>query len=432
MSHHDEHGIVSALLRLWQQGRLYLIFAVVLSAVIFWIIWPPLVLYLLLLSVILALTLLVSPPSQREISRKKTERRKGPLADISAEKVAGLLSDPLVIFDRTGSVKYTNPAAQAAFPSMEIETILFLRFRTPEMLQMLHAVVDDGQSRSIDYFERLPIESWYKAVVMPLDADGQDLFMLIFRDQTEARRIDRMRSDFVANASHELRTPLASLRGFIETLQGPAREDVKARARFLEIMQTQADRMSRLIDDLLSLSRLETRPNVSTEDKIDLGAVLHHVIASLAPVAEAQGMVIEHNFTEVPVYVAGSRDELIQLFQNLIENGCKYGEAGKKIIVSLNKHDHPLPEEAIISVQDFGAGIAAQHLPRLTERFYRINAETGAPKKGTGLGLAIVKHILTRHRGKMNVRSQLGKGTTFIVRIPLYSAKPKGADLFLD
>ncbi|MFK4824387.1 ATP-binding protein [Paenochrobactrum sp. BZR 588] len=423
MNNHDEHGIGSVILRIWQQGRLYLIFTVVLLAFIFWIIWPPLVLYLLILSVILALTLVLSPPVPREITRKKTTKRQIALTDIPAEQVAGLLSDPLVIFDRSGSVIYSNPAAQAAFPSMEIETIVFLRFRAPEMLQMLHAVVEDGEPRSIDYFERLPIESWYKAVLMPLDAKGKDLFMLIFRDQTEARRIDRMRSDFVANASHELRTPLASLRGFIETLQGPAREDVKARERFLDIMQKQADRMSRLIDDLLSLSRLETRPNVGTEDKIDLGAVLHHVTDSLAPMAQAQGVVIEHDFHDEPVYVAGSRDELIQLFQNLIENGCKYGEGGKRLVVSLKKHGVPSPEEAIISVQDFGAGIAAEHLPRLTERFYRINAETGDAKKGTGLGLAIVKHILTRHRGKMNVRSELGKGTTFIIRLPLFCVK---------
>lgn len=423
MNNHDEQGIWSALMKFWQQGRLYLIFAVVVLAFVFWLVWPPLVLYLLLLSVILALTLVVSPPAPPEITRKKTTKRKGALADIGAEKIAGLLSDPLVIFDRSGSVIYTNPAAQAAFPSMEIETIVFLRFRAPEMLHMLHAVVADGQPRSIDYFERLPIESWYKAVLMPLEAGRDDLFMLIFRDQTEARRIDRMRSDFVANASHELRTPLASLRGFIETLQGPAREDVKARDRFLEIMQKQADRMSRLIDDLLSLSRLETRPNIGTEDKVDLGAVLHHVTDSLVPMAEAQGVVIEHDFHDEPVYVAGSRDELIQLFQNLIENGCKYGESGKKLIVSLKKHGTPSPDEAIISVQDFGAGIAAEHLPRLTERFYRINAETGDAKKGTGLGLAIVKHILTRHRGKMNVRSEIGKGTTFIVRLPLFCVK---------
>lgn len=431
MNNHDEHGMFSAFLTLWQQGRLYLIFVVVLSAFVFWIVWPPLVLYLLILSIILALTLVLSPPVPRSITRKKTTKRQGLLADIAVEKVTALLSDPLIIFDRSGSVIYSNPAAQAAFPSMEIETIVFLRFRAPEMLQMLHAVVDDGQSRSIDYFERLPIESWYKAVLMPLDAGDKDLFMLIFRDQTEARRIDRMRSDFVANASHELRTPLASLRGFIETLQGPARNDANARERFLDIMQKQADRMSRLIDDLLSLSRLETRPNVDAQSKVDLGAVLHHVTDSLAPMAAAQGVVIEHDFHDEPVYVAGSRDELIQLFQNLIENGCKYGESGKKLVISLKKSDMPPSEEAIIAVQDFGVGIAAEHLPRLTERFYRINAETADAKKGTGLGLAIVKHILTRHRGKLNVRSELGKGTTFIVRLPLFCAPTKTPDQIL-
>jgi two-component system phosphate regulon sensor histidine kinase PhoR len=281
-------------------------------------------------------------------------------------------------------------------------------------------VIADGEPRSIDYFERVPIDRWYKAMVKALrDASGKpELFVLLFRDQSETRRIDRMRSDFIANASHELRTPLASLLGFIETLQGPARNDAGARERFLGIMQKQAERMSRLIDDLLSLSRLEMRAHLAVSECVDMTAVLNHVADTLTPLAAGLDVVIERHFPDHPVNVTGTRDELIQVFQNLVENACKYGQGGKRIILSLDEESSENASEVVASVQDFGPGIAAEHLPRLTERFYRIDVETSRAQKGTGLGLAIVKHILARHRARLVVRSQLGEGSTFMVRLP--------------
>jgi two-component system phosphate regulon sensor histidine kinase PhoR len=288
------------------------------------------------------------------------------------------------------------------------------------MHALIQGVIADGEPRSIDYFERVPIDRWYKAMVKALrDASGKpELFVLLFRDQSETRRIDRMRSDFIANASHELRTPLASLLGFIETLQGPARNDAGARERFLGIMQKQAERMSRLIDDLLSLSRLEMRAHLAVSECVDMTAVLNHVADTLTPLAAGLDVVIERHFPDHPVNVTGTRDELIQVFQNLVENACKYGQGGKRIILSLDEESSENASEVVASVQDFGPGIAAEHLPRLTERFYRIDVETSRAQKGTGLGLAIVKHILARHRARLVVRSQLGEGSTFMVRLP--------------
>ncbi|MDR6431751.1 ATP-binding protein [Brucella pseudogrignonensis] len=340
--------------------------------------------------------------------------------NVTGERLSDLLTDPMIVFDHRATVLFANVSARDAFQSLEKDTGLYLRFRAPEMHALIQGVITDGEPRSIDYFERVPIDRWYKAMVKALrGADGKpELFVLLFRDQSETRRIDRMRSDFIANASHELRTPLASLLGFIETLQGPARNDAGARERFLGIMQKQAERMSRLIDDLLSLSRLEMRAHLAVTECVDMTAVLNHVADTLSPLAQGLDVVIERHLPDHPLNVTGTRDELIQVFQNLVENACKYGQGGKRIIVNLNEEVSQGVSEVVVSVQDFGPGIAAEHLPRLTERFYRIDVETSRAQKGTGLGLAIVKHILARHRGRLVVRSQLGEGSTFMVRLP--------------
>lgn len=346
------------------------------------------------------------------------------MAGVSGERLADLLTDPMIVFDHSGTVLFANLAALDAFQSLETGTALYLRFRAPEMHALIQGVIADGEARSIEYFERVPIDRWFKAMVKALpDQDGRpELFVLLFRDQSETRRIDRMRSDFIANASHELRTPLASLRGFIETLQGPARNDAAARDRFLDIMQKQAERMSRLIDDLLSLSRLEMRAHLAVNECVDMTSVLNHVADTLTPLAASLDISIERQLPDHPVNVAGARDELIQVFQNLVENACKYGQTGKRVVVKLEEEDSGSTAEVVASVQDFGPGIAAEHLPRLTERFYRIDVETSRAQKGTGLGLAIVKHILARHRARLVVRSQLGEGSTFTVRLPKRAA----------
>jgi two-component system phosphate regulon sensor histidine kinase PhoR len=230
-----------------------------------------------------------------------------------------------------------------------------------------------------------------------------------------------MRADFVANVSHELRTPLAALTGFIDTLRGPARDDTAARERFLGIMQAQAWRMARLIDDLLSLSRIELRAHQRPETPVDLVPIVRQVADGLQLLAQERGVTIGVGAPHGGLTVLGDRDELIRLFENLAENGLKYGASGKRVDIELLRVSAPDGRpQAQVSVRDYGPGIAAEHLPRLTERFYRVDVGESRAQGGTGLGLALVKHILNRHQGQLSIESRQGEGATFTIRLPLF------------
>jgi two-component system phosphate regulon sensor histidine kinase PhoR len=242
---------------------------------------------------------------------------------------------------------------------------------------------------------------------------------MTFHDLTPLRRVEEMRADFVANASHELRTPLAALSGFIDTLQGPARDDTKARERFLAIMHTQATRMARLIDDLLSLSRVELSAHVRPETIVDVVPIIRQVADGLEPLARERHVEVEIDLPDEPVTIAGDREELLRVFENLIENALKYGASGGRVIVSL------VPEastdgapEVRVKVRDFGPGIAPEHLPRLTERFYRVDVGDSRMQGGTGLGLSLVKHILNHHRGRLLIESVPRNGAAFTACFP--------------
>ncbi len=236
------------------------------------------------------------------------------------------------------------------------------------------------------------------------------------RDLTDQERLDQLRTDFVANASHELRTPLASLIGFIETLQGAARNDQAAREHFLEIMSRQAQRMSRLINNLLSLSRIEMRMHLKPQARIDLNDVSENALLDLESLAEQTGTTLHFSPTPGEAVVFGDGDELIQIISNLVENGIKYGRQGGNVWLSIERKAQNGGSKFVLTVRDDGVGIDEKHLPRLTERFYRAN-DTGGEKSGTGLGLAIVKHVVTRHRGELQIASELGKGSTFAITL---------------
>jgi two-component system phosphate regulon sensor histidine kinase PhoR len=333
---------------------------------------------------------------------------------------AGLaaLDMPVLIIDREASVLVQNMAVEKAFGAFPIGAHISSKLRSPGLLDMVRETITTNTPNQIEHSERLPSERVYVVRIAPIhlpeiDKEEDALFLLSFRDISELRHIDRMRSDFVANASHELRTPLASLRGFIETIQGPAKSDAKAQQRFLGIMLDQTTRMSRLVDDLLSLSRLELKSHIAPDQKVDLVPLLGHVRDSLLPLAGDLDVTINLHLPAGKVEVLGDRDELVQVFENLIENACKYGQEGKSVEVSLLSGAGQAVE---VVISDRGPGIPAEHVPRLTERFYRVNVEDSRSKKGTGLGLAIVKHILTRHRARLIVKSEVGKGTDFTVR----------------
>ncbi len=351
---------------------------------------------------------------ERRIERA-AETVQGQNAVLSADDLADAVADPLIVFDSSGAVVKLNAAASAAFGDLPAGASLALRFRAPEILQLIETVSATGKAGVTDYLERVPVERWFRVNAAPAGERGA-LFVIIFRDQSEVRRIDRMRADFIANASHELRTPLASITGFIETLRGPARDDPKARDQFLQIMQDQTSRMARLIDDLLSLSRLEMKPYFDASGRVDLVPLIGGVASALSPLATETGVTIEQTFGDGPALVAGTNDELIQVFENLIENACKYGRSGGRVEIAINRAG--VDGGVDVSVRDFGDGIPEEHIPRLTERFYRVDAESSRGQKGTGLGLAIVKHILTRHKARLSIRSKLGQGSAFTVHFP--------------
>jgi two-component system phosphate regulon sensor histidine kinase PhoR len=257
-------------------------------------------------------------------------------------------------------------------------------------------------------------EQLFQATV---SAQGDGLVLCVFRDVTEEEKAGAMRRDFVANVSHELRTPLTALMGFIETLKHAAKDDPKAREMFLGIMEHEAGRMNRLVRDLLQLSRVEAEERVRPRDEVELRSLLDSVISSLSGLAEREGDRVE--LSGDPATVPGDHDQLTQVFTNLIENALKYGKAGQVVRVSLTPEDTVRGPAVRVEVADEGEGIDPVHLPRLTERFYRVDSHRSREMGGTGLGLAIVKHIVSRHRGWLRIESEPGEGSRFQVVLPL-------------
>ncbi len=336
--------------------------------------------------------------------------------NLDAGLVSSLIAampDPVIVVNSTDRVIAFNPPALALLPALRLEEMLVLSIRSPVVLDAVSAARASGRAQNVSLLERVPVERLFDVHVAAIR--GFELIALTLHDLTESRRVERMRVDFVANASHELRTPLASLLGFVETLQGPARDDPKARGRFLEIMGQQARRMARLVDDLLSLSRIEQNQHVRPETPVDLVGIVRHVADTFGPGARDAG--IELKIDAPPeLIVRGDRDELIRIVENLIENALKYGADGDDkrvdVVVSAQNGD------AVFAVRDHGPGIAPEHLPRLTERFYRVDAGQSRARGGTGLGLAIVKHIVARHRGRLRIESRPGEGAEFTIQIP--------------
>jgi two-component system phosphate regulon sensor histidine kinase PhoR len=337
---------------------------------------------------------------------------------------ADALSDPCLVLDRRSVVLHANPAAARQFPVVTTGNPITFSLRNPELVQAIDAALRTGTTRSVELHETVPSETWEKVVVAPLRRPGLDWFedesrqlIVTFQSLTELKRVDALRSDFIANASHELRTPLASLLGFIDTLLGPAAKDAAAREKFLGIMRGQAERMSKLIDDLLSLSRIEMHQHVRPTGSIDLAGLLREVREGLMMQAKAADVEIRLSLFEGQTTTTGDRSQLYEVFENLLDNAIKYGAGGKVVEMSLGPAGRP-GFQHLVTVTDHGPGVEPEHVPRLTERFYRIDADASRKKKGTGLGLAIVKHIVNRHRGQMSIKSKPGEGMRVDVFLP--------------
>lgn len=358
---------------------------------------------------------LAGRPHVTAISRATETERNSWSAVIDAIPTAALA------LDANGTLLHFNRLAAEMFPKIRTGLPMSQVSRSPDLLMAVDRVLASEDERiDVELVERVPVERRVAATVsllMPSMDTSAPRVLVTFRDLTEQDRLGQMRTDFIANASHELRTPLASLRAFVETLQGPARDDANARKRFLQLMASQAERMTRLIDDLLSLSRVEMRVHLPPRGIVDVNETAAYVCQSLEPVAEAASVKITLLREDSPARIRADREEIVQVLQNLIQNAIKYGREGGSVEVRVGR-DTPAGasgSKVWVNVTDDGPGIAPEHLPRLTERFYRVSVASSRDKGGTGLGLAIVKHILNRHRADLRIASRLGAGSTFTV-----------------
>jgi two-component system phosphate regulon sensor histidine kinase PhoR len=374
------------------------------------------------LAVVAAIAVL--PMSVVTVTKTVEVQRPLPAPPASMNIFADALVDPCLVLDRRSVVLHANAAAERQFPALINGNPLTFSMRNPELVQAIEIANRTGASRSVELHETVPSETWEKVVVAPLLRPGIDWFddeerqlIVTFQSLTELKRVDALRSDFIANASHELRTPLASLLGFIDTLLGPAAKDAVAREKFLGIMRGQAERMSKLIDDMLSLSRIEMHQHVRPSGTIDLAGLLREVREGLMMQAKAANIEIRLALFEGQTTTIGDRGQLYEVFENLLENAVKYGADGKYVELSLSPSGRPGYTHQV-TVVDHGPGVEPEHVPRLTERFYRIDADASRKKKGTGLGLAIVKHIVNRHRGQLSIKSKPGEGMRVDVFLP--------------
>jgi two-component system phosphate regulon sensor histidine kinase PhoR len=343
-----------------------------------------------------------------------------PMAAEPDTAIVQRLPDPLIVVDTDRAVLFANAAARAAFAA-DLPALL----RHPALRGAMDRAAASGANERADLLLAAPVPRELEAIAIPLGAPpgyGEPgRVLVVLSDRTRERVVERMRADFVANVSHELRTPLASLTGFIDTLRGPAADDPPAQQRFLGIMGEEAARMNRLIDDLLSLSRIELVEHQAPSERLDLRAAIARVAEAFEPRIAECGMTLAVNFAPDLPPVAGDADQITQVVQNLLDNALKYAGCGvvRLSVQPASGGRFPPRPGVAIAVADQGPGIARSHIPRLTERFYRVDKGRSRRAGGTGLGLAIIKHIVNRHRGQLVIESEEGHGSTFSIWLPM-------------
>ncbi|WP_316015827.1 sensor histidine kinase [Roseobacter sp. HKCCA0434] len=367
---------------------------------------------------ILALRVLMPP---------QVEQASGPADRVSLPRGAGrqLLEQvpgPIFVIDARGRIIYFNRAAREMAPRLPNGAHVSQLYRAPAFVEAVGAILDGAVEAEIAFSaSTVTGEAQLSAQLRRLEGEAElgpgPMALLQVSDQTDRMATERMRTDFIANASHELRTPLASIIGYIETLQGHARDDPQAREHFLTVMARQAARMQRLVEDLMSLSRIEMSAHAAPTDRVDLPDLIHEVVDGMAPLVRRMEATLD--VEEVPdCTLCADRDQLGQVITNLVDNALKYGGTGAHVRLFAADADPRYPGLTGVTIADDGPGIAREHLPRLTERFYRVNAKQSMEKGGTGLGLAIVKHILARHGGELGIESEPGEGSRFTLWLP--------------
>jgi len=335
----------------------------------------------------------------------------------AAEAAIAAVPDPLILIDRNRRIARANAAWTELIGSVVEPRDLAAALRNPAVLGAADAVLAGEEVRTVEFAVSVPVARLLQARIARIDGPLLDgaAAVISLHDITALKRADEMRADFIANAGHELKTPLSTVLGFIETLRGPARDDANARERFLGIMQEQAARMARLVDDLLSLSRIELNEHIAPTARVALKPVLDSVAAALELRAGQRGIRIDLKLPEDLPEAQGERDELAQVFQNLLDNAVKYARRDSTVTVTGGAAEAAIPAMLWVAVADQSDGIPSEHLPRLTERFYRVDNARSRELGGTGLGLAVVKHILNRHRGRLEIASTLDQGSRFTV-----------------
>lgn len=371
-------------------------------------------------------------PTALDNLSRSWERKKQQMENIIIEReiLVDTIPDALIMLDSDNRVVRTNRAARTIFGQNLAKKPLKEVVPNETLLNTVYAVVEDMKGRETDFHITDPSPKDFRAIIerFPVPSAGGISTLITLTDITEMKRGEQMRADFVANASHEIRTPLASIVGFVETLQGPAKDDAEAREQFLKLMAEQAQRMSRLVQDLLTLSKVEVDANKPPMDRVSLVKVIRKEVQHFEWAARQKNMQIRLDLKEMMPPVRGDENELAQVVHNLVGNAIKYGAAGTDVTVSIrlstsfpNIANFRTYDQAIcLSVRDKGEGIPKEHIPRLTERFYRVDTARTRKVGGTGLGLAIVKHIIHRHRGVMTIDSVVGKGSVFSVYLPVF------------
>lgn len=331
---------------------------------------------------------------------------------------------PLVLIGRNERVQAVNARAEALFGKGLTGRHYIAALRTPTVLDCIEPVMtgERAENGGVLLAKSAGRDTTWRVHAARADLGTETGVLVSFEDTTAMQEAGQIRRDFVANVSHELRTPLTALIGFIETLRGAARDDAAARERFLSIMEREATRMNRIVRDLLSLSRVESEERMRPTDSVDLAGVLASVALALRPLAQSTNVALSLEGADAPREVPGDADQLAQVFTNLVENAIKYSGEGASVAVTLESPVNELSVRGpavVVTVADTGEGFDPVHIPRLTERFYRVDSHRSREMGGTGLGLAIVKHIVNRHRGRLRVDSEIGKGSRFTVILPL-------------
>ncbi len=332
---------------------------------------------------------------------------------------------PLLVITRKGRVAYANQFAYDLLPALIIRQHFSETLDAPKFTKAVQAAIDSGQTGKVRFSLKDGPERFFVAHIGLLPAGsefGKSIRVIAaIEERTIMLKSEQMRSDFIANVSHELRTPLATILGYIETLQGHAKDDPAARERFLQIMAKQAGRMQNLVNDLMSLNKIEIEEHNRPLSPCALPPLVSEAIAAVQPLAERLGTSACAQLPQEMPRVRGDHEQLLQVVVNLLENAIKYSDQSHPVRLSAAPADADHPDQIGLSVQDTGPGLAPEHLSRLTERFYRVSVAKSRDQGGTGLGLAIVKHILNRHEGALTIQSEIGKGSTFTIWLPAYN-----------